>query len=32
MIDIIRDQSDESIVVARITTTVGTILIMAEGN
>jgi hypothetical protein len=30
MIEIIRKQSDENIVVARITTTVGTILIMAE--
>src|SRR5580704_7782628 len=29
-IEIIRDQSDETIVVARITTTVGSILVMAE--
>jgi hypothetical protein len=30
MIEIIREQSDENIVVARIATTVGTILVMAE--
>jgi hypothetical protein len=30
MIEIIREQSDENIVVARVTTTVGTILVMAE--
>jgi hypothetical protein len=30
MIEIIRDQSDENIVVARVATTVGTILVMAE--
>jgi hypothetical protein len=30
MIEIIRDQSDENVVVARVATTVGTILVMAE--
>ena len=30
MIEIIRDQSDDNIVVARVATTVGTILVMAE--
>jgi hypothetical protein len=30
MIEIIRDQSDENIIVARVATTVGTILVMAE--
>ncbi len=30
MIEIIRDQSDENIVVARVATTVGTIVVMAE--
>jgi hypothetical protein len=30
MIEIICDQSDENIVVARVATTVGTILVMAE--
>jgi hypothetical protein len=30
MIEIIRDQSDENIVVAHVATTVGTILVMAE--
>jgi hypothetical protein len=30
MIEIIRDQSDENIVVARVATTVGTILVMAK--
>jgi hypothetical protein len=30
MIEIIREQSDENIVVARVTTTAGTILVMAE--
>jgi hypothetical protein len=30
MIEIIRDQSDENIVVARVATTLGTILVMAE--
>ena len=30
MIEIIRDQSDENIVVARVATTAGTILVMAE--
>jgi hypothetical protein len=30
MIEIIREQSDENIIVARVTTTAGTILVMAE--